>query len=432
MRVALLTAGSRGDVQPYVGLGRGLRRLGHTVVVAAPDGWGELVTASGLSHGAVPQPQSSLTGGRRWQRWQRSGGRPDRYAAGFLQASRAARPLIDAMLDAFWRVCRDADAVVSSSSAFTGPAIAQALDIPHAWALLQPWTLSRSRPLFLVPDRIRMGPRLNAATYLLAERIYERLFREAADAWSRATLGIPLPRGSDPHGFFQPASATVAYGISPHVVAPPPDWPANVTMCGFWFLDAPAGWTPDRPLEAFLDAGPPPMVVHLSAISDHAGADVLPIVVEALHRAGQRGVLLTGARPDLTVPSSGEVIAVPSVPLEWLLPRAAGAVHHGGAGTTASALRAGIPSVGVPGFFDQPFWSRRIAAVGAGPEPLPARRLTVDALAAAMRRMATEQGMRHRARVLGRVISAEHGVEDASRLLHRRLTRVATRSRRFA
>jgi len=104
---------------------------------------------------------------------------------------------------------------------------------------------------------------------------------------------------------------------------------------------------------------------------------------------------------------------VESVPYDWLFPRVAAVVHHGGAGTTSAGLRAGVPSIVVPFFGDQPFWGQRIADLGVGPAPIPRRTLTAARLAQAIRRAVTDEAMQQRAADLGARIRAEDGVARA-------------------
>jgi hypothetical protein len=113
------------------------------------------------------------------------------------------------------------------------------------------------------------------------------------------------------------------------------------------------------------------------------------------------------------------VFMVDSIPFSWLFSRVAAVVHHGGAGTTSAGLRAGVPSVVIPFFGDQPFWGQRVAELGGGPEPIPRRKLTVERLAQAIQRAVTDQTMRQRAAELGARIRAEDGVACAVDVVQR-------------
>jgi len=418
VRIVLLTAGSRGDVEPYVALGAGLRRAGHEVRLATHDGFRDLAARHGLEFATVPQPPVTLTGTPLWRRWQRSGAGPARFVRDFARVSRAGRPVIEGMLDAFWLACDGADVVISSTSGIGGPLLAEARGARHCWALLQPTTPTSAHPHFLAPPWV--PPVLNRASYRLAEQVHWRLFRGQLDEWATRRLGLSRQRGPDPRGFLGATPDPVLYGISPLVVPRPPDWGGAVEMCGFWFADPPPGWTPRDELAGFLGDGPP-VYVHLSRIAARSRPDLLRTVLAALRRTGLRGLLHTGGEP-LTARLPGTVLAVPSAPHSWLLPRTAAVVHHGGAGTTAAALRAGVPSVGVPGFYDQPYWSRRIGALGIGAEPVPAGRLDADRLASALVRLTGDAGLRERARAAGAAVRREDGVRTAVEWLDRHLT----------
>jgi sterol 3beta-glucosyltransferase len=203
------------------------------------------------------------------------------------------------------------------------------------------------------------------------------------------------------------------YAYSPVVLPTPADWDRSSVAAGYWFLDRPRSWEPSASLRAFLIAGPPPVYVGFGSMPSQDAARTTRIVLAALERTGQRGVLATGwgglAAADL--PPSVYLLA--EAPHDWLFPQMAAVVHHGGAGTTAAALRAGVPTVICPFFGDQPFWGRRVATLGAGPPPIPQRRLTVDALSAAVRTAVSDPAIRERAAAVGAAIRAEDGVYNA-------------------
>jgi sterol 3beta-glucosyltransferase len=413
MNVTLLTAGSRGDVQPYVALGQGLRQAGHRVRLATHEGFRDLVEAHGLEFAPVASPSTALTSSPLWERWQISGDNFVHYVLALRQISYAAVDVLVAMLDDFWSACQGADLLISSTSGFAGPLLASQAGVPHCWALFQPMSPTRAFPHFMTPAWLRLGPRFNRWTYRLAEQIYWLIFRPAINRWiTSRRQGRPLAR-PDPRTFLGASPTPVLYGISSRVVAPPPDWGARTRMCGFWVLDRPAAWRPPAGLVSFLAAGPPPVYVELGRIQVRPPERLLQIVLEALSATGQRGLLNLGDFPAERLCLPETVRAIGSTPHDWLFPQVAAVVYHGGGGTTAQALQAGVPSVGIPGFYDQPFWCRRLAALQVGAQPIAPRGLTARRLAQAIAMLVSDEGLRARARALGAALRAERGVDRA-------------------
>ena len=134
------------------------------------------------------------------------------------------------------------------------------------------------------------------------------------------------------------------------------------------------------------------------------------IVIRALELAGQRGILLNGWGGFDTRNLPETIMRVESVPHEWLFPRMAAVVHHGGAGTTAAGLRSGVPSIVIPYMGDQSFWARRVYALGVGPKPIRRKKLTAENLAQAITQAMEDEEIRRKAKQLGEKIRAENGV----------------------
>ena len=171
-------------------------------------------------------------------------------------------------------------------------------------------------------------------------------------------------------------------------------------MAGYWWPAPEPEWSPSAELEDFLSAGPPPVFVGFgSSAALEAG-----FVLEAIRRAGVRAVL-QGAGDLL----DDDAIGIGAVPHEWLFPRMAAVAHHAGSGTTAAGLRAGVPTVCVPVYTDQPLWAARVAALGAGPRPVPYKGLTVERLAYAMREAVSTPSYAARAKILAARIGNEDG-----------------------
>jgi UDP:flavonoid glycosyltransferase YjiC (YdhE family) len=207
------------------------------------------------------------------------------------------------------------------------------------------------------------------------------------------------------------------YPYSPAVLPTPADWDASSVATGYWFLPRDGDWQPDPALVDFLASGPPPVYVGFGSMPSEDAAAKTQVVLDALAQAGQRGVVATGWGGLTLANAPRDVFALDAAPHDWLFPRMAAVVHHGGAGTTAAGLAAGAPTVICPFFGDQPFWGRRVAALGVGPAPIPQKKLTAARLAAALRTVAEDAAMRMRAQTLGEAIRSEDGVGRAVALL---------------
>jgi UDP:flavonoid glycosyltransferase YjiC (YdhE family) len=410
-RVAIQTLGTRGDVQPFVALGRALRRAGFQVCLATAPRFAGFVRDHGLGFAALPGDMLEMIdtpAGRA-----ALGGRS--ALAARLRLFRAVRPMFRALLDAQLRAAAGADVIVAHPKALGGMSIAEALDIPGFVALPLPGLTPTSAfpsPLLPCTD---LGP-LNRASHVLARRGGDLVAGGALRRWRAEALGLPPGASLDLRG----RPAPVLYAYSPTLVPVPPDWPAEAIVTGDWVLEEP-DWPPPPGLLAFLAAGPPPVHVGFGSLPAEDAGLLASLVLAALAQAGQRGVLATGwgGLDPGAVPAGIHVLD--SAPHGWLFPRMAAVVHHGGAGTTAAGLRAGRPSVICPVFGDQPFWGHRVHALGAGPPPIPRRALTVGRLAQAVRQAVGDVGMQRNAARLATAMAREDGLARAVTLIEKSL-----------
>jgi sterol 3beta-glucosyltransferase len=174
----------------------------------------------------------------------------------------------------------------------------------------------------------------------------------------------------------------------------------------------------------FLNAGPPPVYVGFSSMIPRDPESTIHLALRALQAAGTRGILGSGwMPPDLHDDLPEDVLVLDEIPHDWLFPRVAAVVHHGGAGTTGAAIRAGTPEVVVPFYADQPFWGARVTALGLGPPPIPEKSLTAEALAMAIGIAVNDESIRRRSREAGELLRAEDGVEAAVGIVDRTLAR---------
>lgn len=416
--VVFLASGTRGDVQPVVALARGLQAAGRRAVIATHPEFQPLVAQAGLPFALLdgnPSTWMTQPGGQSALTYDGDLVRSLRATLAYL---RAVRPLFARLLASARAAAAGAEAVVAGLATAWGPHLAEALGVPCLWAFLQPAVRTRAFPSALLPSRFSLGGPYNALTHRLVEQAMWQPWRAAINTW-RATLGLgPAPFWGVADRLHTP-EAGVVVGVSPAVLPRPADWPAGHHVTGYWFQDEAPGWMPPAGLEHFLAAGPA-LSVGFGSPGGLQARRMLAIVAQALELADLRAVV--AVPPELAEPAPGRrIFPVAAVPHRWLFPRVAAAVHHGGAGTTAYSLRAGTPTVILPLAIDQFFWGERVAALGAGPPPLPQRALTPAALARAMRQAVDDPACRARAQALGAAIRAEDGVGRAVAVIGARL-----------
>jgi sterol 3beta-glucosyltransferase len=407
MRVTLVGVGSRGDVQPYVALGMGLRAAGHEVRVAAQRDLRDRVEGRGLAFAPIHYDPALLLGSEEGISWVESGRNP---AAFLWRMVTALRPIALRVAEDVLAAISDADVVVGSTLALSAYHAAEARRVPYIGAFLQPLHMTRAFPAVVFP-RDDLGPWGNRLSGRVGALALELPFRAQHNRWRRQRLGLPPVRDVDFVARLAREQVPVLYGFSRWLVPKPSDWPASVRLCGYWTLPADRGWEPDPRLAAFLADGPPPVFVGFGSMRPRDPRRTSAAVVDALRRAGRRGVVAAGwAGLEAT---GDDVLVVDEVPHDWLFPRCAAVVHHGGAGTTGTALRAGVPSFAVPFFADQFFWGVRTARLGVGPGPIPARRLDPARLGAAIRTAVDDPGMRAAAVAAAARLAREDGIGTA-------------------
>jgi UDP:flavonoid glycosyltransferase YjiC (YdhE family) len=333
-------------------------------------------------------------------------------------------PIAQKMAAGLLEICRDTDALISLAVfAPLARTIAAANQIPLL--LVEPTPLLPTRA-FAAPGwplQKNLGGLHNHLSGVAMLQVLWQWYRPAVDDFRRS-LGLQAYASGS---FYHTLKTTPLLGAySAHVIPRPPDWPENMHITGYWMPESNSGWQPSPELAAFLAAGAPPVYVGFGSMTGRRPEDLARLVLAALAQSGQRGLLLTGwggLRAE-TVPDN--VFILDSAPHSWLFPRMAAVVHHGGAGTTAEGLRAGIPTVTVPFAFDQPFWGQRVATLGLGPQPIPQKDLSVERLARAIRMAVTDAGIKQRARSCGEAIRAEDGLGRAVEAVQYYLTRATT------
>jgi len=282
--------------------------------------------------------------------------------------------------------CAGADILISTPHQIAAHMVHEALGIPYVTLHLSHFGLSGSKEL-----RDVSAPIINS---------YRR--------------DEGLPDLDDPLSADAISSQLALFAISSAILRKPKSWPAFYQVTGYFFLDD-EDWTPDEEMLRFLDAGDPPVVVTFSSVVHDDPEHVTSLLLETLEKAGQRAILMRGwsGLGDKKLPSN--VHASGFAPHAWLFARSSCVVHHGGAGTTAAALRAGKPTVIIPHTLDQPIWAEYARALGTTSAVIPFAELTADGLARAIKEAVADPKFQKSADKAAAKIDAERGVQTACR-----------------
>lgn len=414
MHVLVMSFGTRGDIQPYAALAGALGRAGHDVTLAVPEGFADLVPHPGP--GTITHYPAGSTMLRLLQDVmpELSGPRDALRTFGIMTS--AMRELNTEC----WAAAQQArpDVVVYHPKCLAGPHIAEALGVPGVLSLPLPFftpTRAHAMPFFGGASLGALGNRASYGLRRMTGALYGRMindFRRDVGLGRIRRLADPLrnPDGSSVH---------VLYPYSRHVVPIPDDYPPSAHVTGYWFLDhSDDGWDPPAQLVDFLAAGEPPVYIGFGSMGFGKGANERRDgVLTALRVHGLRGIVATGwggITPGEA--TTDDVLVLEGAPHEWLFPRVAAVVHHGGAGSTAAGIRAGRPTLVVPFLGDQPFWGARVHALGVGPAPLPARHLHTR-LTERLGDLVHTGSYASRAQEVGAAIHAEKGLAAGVQVL---------------
>ena len=411
MKITIIAFGTRGDVQPIIALGRVLKSRGYHVRMIASSNFETWIGQNGLE--AVPAriDIQSLMMGEGGHEWIEHGNNP-------IKQTQVIKKLLDqhglAMMRDTWDACVGAEVIVSSFTSDTfAVSIAEKLHAKHISTPLQPALMATRNGVStlqaILPNRISL------INYLFGKLMIEKygwiMMGELNNRFRQDTLGLPRQSFHENRRGLQ--RMLIVQGFSSHVVPHPHDWSTNIYTTGYWFLDEDGDWQPSQALLKFLNEHDAPIYIGFGSMTGRDPRSLTGIVVNAVAQSGQRAILQSGwaGLGDMLLPKN--TFLLDTAPHRWLFPRMKAVVHHGGAGTTAESIRAGVPTVIVPHMADQSFWGSRVAALGVGPQPVPRNKLSADKLASAIRLATDDPKMRERASKLGARVRAEDGIGNA-------------------
>lgn len=415
MDIVFLTMGSRGDLQPSLALAQALKARGHRVRIYAGSNFTPWIESLGIE--AVP----SVVNPR--ERAESELGRAlvsnsQSIVKQMLVWRKMARQLNFEPAKKLLEDCAGCDVLITDSTTETFTfTMAEILGVSKHIRLLYYPSYVPTRDGDVMVDAPLRG-RQHIANYFYAKHVAGPLFwRSFESVANRFRQLQQLPTLSHRQYRRAQSNCLTLMGYSRTIVSHPRDWPHNHHTTGYWFLDEATQWRPSPELAAFLDAGTAPVYVGFGSMVTPQVKEMAAIAVAAVRKAGRRVLLVAGWAGLKTEECADDIFQIDAAPHQWLLPRVAAVVHHGGAGTAAAALRAGTPNVIVPHFGDQAFWGWRIHALGLAPPAIHRHRLTVENLSQAISTATQDANIHSRVRDISECIKAEDGVANACDLI---------------
>ena len=412
MKTFINTFGSRGDVQPFVVLGKALKQKGHTVMICTSSRFETEVVKNGLEYGYITDEAFALLDADNTILEDSIG--IIGLAKTALKLIKIAKPINEKMVKNAWDAANkfEPDLVLYHPKALGAVSIAEKFNVPAVMVSLLPMLASTSEfPVIGMPN-LKLGGWYNRLTYTLTLMGYNSYIKGLNSIRINEMGLAKLAKNTGIHATHDGILVPNIHAISSHVLSRPKDWPPIFTMSGY-ILEEEEPWSPPAELQEFLAAGEPPVYVGFGSMSGSNPERLTKIVVDALQKANVRGIIATGwgGMEAMDLPNS--IITIENAPHAWLFPQMAAVVHHGGAGTFAAGLRAGRPTIVCPFYGDQPFWGDQAVRLGVGLKVSSQKKLKTEELADAIYKVTTDVEIQKAAIVLGEKIQSEDGVVNA-------------------
>ncbi|MGD1864822.1 MAG: glycosyltransferase [Phormidesmis sp.] len=405
-QITLLTVGSRGDIQPFCAIAHALIQRGHTVTLAASFNFANFAAQQHIPFAPIAGDFKQILG---------SPAGID-LLEGDTSVTLIEDDLLWQQLTESWEACQGCDLLIFSPLSLWGYHIAEALKVPAILATAVPVAATAEFPFLQFTKRTqsRLSGLLNQLSYRLVSTLGWRRSANLINRFRTEALHLrklPWPGAlyrKEKPPFLSPLPLVHCYSES--VIPPAADWGSSVHQAGYCFLETAKSFSPSPALKAFLEKSPQPFYIGFGSMIARNPKQLAKTILSALADTGQRAILCSGWGNIQQEDLSDSVYLLEKVPHDWLFPQVAGAIHHGGAGTTAATLKAGIPSIVIPFFADQPIWGKRLEQLGVSPATHPQSALSSEVLARSIRAIVTDDSYRAQAKAIQTKIQAENGV----------------------
>lgn len=410
MKFVIITIGSRGDVQPFLALGKGLVSNGHRVRICALRVFQGNIEQEGFEYAPMAGDAEELM--------RRLIGEQVSVVEYFRSLNHLLKPIQQEFLSNIEDACAGMDAIIYSLLGSVAYHVGEKLGLPCFRAFFAPFDVTGEFPAMTAPN-LPFGGQYNKLTYKCGDLLWSNATRSLLNDW-RVEMGLQKVKPFEfPYRQMNGKPIHTLYAYSTVLAPKPKEYGEHLHMTGFWIHDMDKTWKPDKKLVDFLESGTKPVYIGFGSMFGADFKRILRVILESLKQTGQRAILSSGWGNFGGSDLPGNIIQIGNVPHEWLFPQMLAVSHHGGAGTTAAGVRAGVPSIIVPFGGDQAYWGDRVYQTGIGTKPIWSKKLTVDHYSKALREVAENQEMRDRAAFIGAELRKENGVANAVAIIEK-------------
>lgn len=417
MKFNIITIGSRGDVQPFIALCKALQKRGHETRITTFLNFkdfieGEEIEFFPLAGDAVEVIRLLI-------------GENVTTSEYFRNLEVLLNPVKEQFFDDIEQSCKNMDAVIYSTLGSVVYHVAEKYNLPVFRVAFCPLDPTWEFPAMTAPY-IPGFRAYNRFTFWMGDRLWSHATRKLCNDW-RQELGLKrVPVGRFPYRKLHGKEIPTLYAYSSLIAPKPKEYKEYHHLTGFWIKELEENYVPEKSLQEFLERGEKPIYIGVGSMVGKEFQNLFDIVMESLRITGKRAILSSGWGNLEGVDVPDTVYQIKSVPHEWLFTKVAAVIHHGGAGTTAAGIRAGVPTVIVPFGGDQPYWGRQVHRMNIGTKPILRKSLTVRNLSAAIMEVTTNQEMIAQAKIIGQKLREENGAENAVAVIEKELHEAAS------
>lgn len=417
MKVSIITVGTRGDIQPYIALGLGLKKNRYDVQIITAQNEKEFVENYGLNFYPLSVDIQKLMDSGDLDDMAK-GDNPIKFMISHFKGTKGLNKLMIKTQAEIWEGCQNADLIIYHPGMPIGFFIAQEQRKISVMANPFPIIATKDYPSLLFYTGPRFGRLYNLFNHFLFDKLFWSLSKPALLTFWKKEIKSKMNFSTSPIKQQIESGMPVINGYSGHLFQQSKDWAKNIHTTGSWIIENEPNFTPPTDLLNFIENGKAPIYIGFGSMKNINNFIItFEIIIKALEKTGQKAVVGLGwSNLNYTEPVPKNIYLVEAIAHTWLFPKMKLVIHHGGAGTTATGLTAGKPTIIIPHNADQPAWGQRVFELRVGSKPIRKTNLTAENLATAID-FALQPNIIENAKQLGQILRDENGVNKAVNII---------------